>query len=161
MVFIEFLKILSVAGVDWLLLIEEVRMESHGFLAMATAFAPTTLYSRKKSDIPTNPDYIPSISVEEVRRNGLACARFERAQWRDKQKRDKEREAEQCAISHQQKLRAFHHDHNYGVKEIEEEVIICERPGGVSSLTVNEVGIPVEVGKCTLCLYVLCINCIL
>ena len=80
--------------------------------------------SRKKSDIPTNPDYIPSISVEEVRRNGLACARFERAQRRDKQKRDKEREAEQCAISHQQKLRAFHHDHNYGVKEIEEEIII-------------------------------------
>ena len=62
---------------------------------------------------------------------------------------------------HQQKLRAFHHDHNYGVKEIKEEVIICEQPGGVSSLTVNEVGIPVEVGKCTLGLYGLCINCIL
>ena len=33
--------------------------------------------SRKKS---TNPDYIPSISVKEIKRNGLACTRFERAQ---------------------------------------------------------------------------------
>ena len=46
-VFIEFLKILSIAVVGWLLLIEEVRMGSHGFLAMATAFAPTTLYFAK------------------------------------------------------------------------------------------------------------------
>ena len=46
-VFIEFLKILSVAVIGWLLLIEEVRIESHGFLAMATAFAPTTSYLAK------------------------------------------------------------------------------------------------------------------
>ena len=43
----EFLKILNMAVVGWLLLIEEVRMESYGFLVMATMFAPATLYLTK------------------------------------------------------------------------------------------------------------------
>ena len=44
MVFIEFLKILNVTVVGWLLIIKKVRMKSDGFLVMMTAFAPTTLY---------------------------------------------------------------------------------------------------------------------
>ena len=73
--------------------------------------------SRKKSDIPTNPGYIPSVPVTEERRADLACARFERAQRRDMQKKDKEREAEQRILVHQQNVLAFHHDHGYGVSK--------------------------------------------
>ena len=56
--------------------------------------------SRLKSNIPTNPDYIPSVLVAEERRADLACARFECAHRWDIQKKDKEREAEQCMLVH-------------------------------------------------------------
>ena len=103
--------------------------------------------SRKKSDIPTNPDYIPSVPVAEERRADLACARFERAQRRDMQKKDKEREAEQRILVHQQNVLALHHDHDYGVKVGKSEELIEELPREIHDTTVYEVGIPVEVGK--------------
>ena len=103
--------------------------------------------SHKKSDIPTNPDYIPSVPLAEERRADLACARFERAQRRDMQKKDKEREAEQRILVHQQNVLALHHDHDYGVKVRKSEELIEELPREIHDTTVYEVGIPVEVVK--------------
>ena len=40
------------------------------------------------------------------------------------QKRDKEREGEQYLQVHQHNLQAFYHDHDYGEKGNQEEVII-------------------------------------
>ena len=98
----------------------------------------------------------------EERITDLTYVRLEYAHWREMQKRDKEREAEQCLLVHQQNLRAFYHDHDYGEKRNQEEVIIQEQPREVNGSTVNEVGIPVEVGKCLFvwrtCIIIICIS---
>ena len=151
-VFIEYLKSLSVGIVSWLSLTEEAKMENRGFLVMATTFVwIISFLTRNHLDIPTNPDYIPSVSVAEERRADLACARFESAQRRDMQKKDKEREAEQHILVHQQIVPALHHD---------QEKLIEELPREIHDTTVYGVGIPVEVGKFSF-LFVQCITIIL
>ena len=105
--------------------------------------------THKKSEIPTNPDYVPSVLaiVAGEASAGLDCARFERAQRRDSRKKYKDREDEKIALQHQHNLRALNHDHDYGVKGSQEQVTIQEQPRETNGITVNEVGIPVEVGR--------------
>ena len=97
--------------------------------------------NRKKSEIPTNPNYVPSVPaiIAGEGSASLACARFERAQRRDAQKKYKDREDEKLALQHQHSLRAVNHDHDYGVKGSQEEVTIQEQPRETNGTTVNEV----------------------
>ena len=105
--------------------------------------------NRKKSETPTNPNYVPSLPaiVAGEGSASLACARFEQAQQQDVRKKYKDREDGKLALQHQHSLRALNHDHDYGVKGSQEEVTIQEQPRQTNGTTVNEVEIPVEVGR--------------
>ena len=59
----------------------------------------------------------------------------------------KGREDEKLALQHQYNILAVNHDHNYGIKGSQEEVKIQEQPRETNGTAVNEVGIPVEVGR--------------
>ena len=82
--------------------------------------------SKKKSDLPNNPDYVPSVYPHETAKkkcsgnsnsnmNGGSLARFERAQRRaaasKKERIEKEREDETVCSFVQRALYAFKHHH--------------------------------------------------
>ena len=113
---------------------------------------------RKKSDIPTSPDYVPSISTPvnlnlEIPDENSACARFERAQRRFKQQHEQEKDLKRNSINLARNLRALSHDHTYASKSFEyrpcQEKLIIEPAKSIATVVASsqmEV-IPAEVGK--------------
>ena len=127
---------------------------------------------KQKSDIPSNPDYVPSIlsrcvteasgkasgeGVEEAldhTRDQKRLNRFERAQQRRKKATEWERlqgvEQERDAAYHKCTQKAFVHDHGSYCKPTgwEEMESLCNSDGQNFARVIDkELTIPVEVGK--------------
>ena len=113
--------------------------------------------SRKKLDLPTSPDYVPSIPVnsnQETLDASSACVRFGRAQRRVKQQHERERDLERNSITLARNLRALSHDHTYASKNFEfrpcQEQLIIEPARSIATvvaLSSQVEVIPAEVGK--------------
>ena len=121
--------------------------------------------AKKKSDLPNNPDYVPSVYPETIAKksscvaNVSSLARFERAQRRSATNEMKrlanEKDEERNFIFIQRALKAFKHDHGFYCKasteqpcKAVEQVVICQ-PGRLSSSDVEQqlLCIPAEAGK--------------
>ena len=121
--------------------------------------------SKKKSDLPNNPDYVPSVYPETIVKksscvanvSSLAC--FERAQRRsatnEMERLANEKDEERKFLFVQGALKAFKNDHGCYCKasteqpcEAVEQVVICQ-PGRLSSSGVEQqlLCIPAEAGK--------------
>ena len=87
--FYHFPTDLNVAGRGLLLFHLGMLTAHHGSLVMVIAFVLIILF-RKKSDVPSNPNYVPSVYPEEkedgddTSKGASFVARFERAQHRCK-----------------------------------------------------------------------------
>ena len=119
--------------------------------------------SKKKSDLPNNPDYVPSVYPETIAKksgaNVSSLARFERAQRRSAtneiERLTNEKDEERKRLFVQQAIKAFKNDHGAYCKTITEQpcavveqIVICQ-PGRLSSSGVEQqlLCIPAEVGK--------------
>ena len=121
--------------------------------------------SKKKSDLPNSPDYVPSVYPETLAKksscaaNASSLARFERAQRRsttsEMERLATEREEETNILFVQRALKAFKNDHGSYCKastelphEAVEQVVVCQ-PGRLSSSGAEQqsLSIPAEAGK--------------
>lgn len=130
--------------------------------------------SKKKADLPNNPDYIPSVYPHETAKkkcsgnsnsntNGGSLARFERAQRRaaasEKERVEKEREDERICSFVQRALYCFKHDHGGYCKpyralcESTELLPVlstgsCQMQASLITEVSQSSNIPAEIGRC-------------
>lgn len=121
--------------------------------------------SKKKSDLPNSPDYVPSVYPETIAKklsrtaSVSSLARFERAKQRSAkneiERLAKDKEEDRNFIFVQRALKAFKNDHGAYCKvsteqpfEEVEQVVICQ-PGRLSGSGVEEQSlcIPAEAGR--------------
>ena len=120
--------------------------------------------SKKKSNLPNNPDYVPSVYPETLAKSSCAAnasslAHFEWVQWRSTTSEMEwlatEREEESNILFVQRALKAFKDDHGCYCKasteqpcEAVEQVVVCQ-PNRLSSSGAEQQSlcIPAEAGK--------------
>ena len=138
----------------------------HGNLVMKIAFVLIILFQKEKSDMPSDPNYVPSVYPEEkevsdnTSKGASSVARFQRAQRRCKMALEQQRlqeaevKSQQLYLNHVQKT--FEHDHGSlfkHSKEVSNECTLSQLQvtGEVPLNSLAEVygqeSIPVEVGK--------------
>ena len=137
--------------------------------------------SKKKSDLPGNPDYVPSVYPQETAKkkcsansnsntlantNSGSLARFERAQRRaaanEKERIEKEREEERVCSFVQRALYDFKHDHGgyckpYRAPCESAELVPVSSSFQMQASLITEVSqssnVPAEIGRCFVTLH--------